>query len=472
MSPPNALVRIDVLAHGGEGLGALPSGKKVFVPLTAPGDLVAIEVVREKAQFARGRVVQVVEPGAVRRAPPCRHAARCGGCQLQQVSDEAQRHAKEEAFYAALERLGGVPRADIADARAIVPSPSVFGYRARCRLRVSGNAVGFCGWRSSAVVALEECPVLTSALERTVLALGTALARNPIAGARDLHVCVGDGDECAAALFFASAPGPATARAVALHAAVALQAAVPSLRGLLVLGPGVPAAFAGEPVLTTAAPWAPGVRLHLRPDLFAQANPAANALLVGLVLDLLRPTPDDVTLDLYAGAGNFTFAFAQRSARVIAVEESAESLALMRRAAAGAIDAETVGAGAIGAETANAATANAATASVEPTCAGLGARLHCVAGDAVVACERLAAEGRQVDLALMDPPRVGAKETPAALARLRPRRIAYVSCDPATLARDIRAFRACGYRVTVAVPVDMFPQTYHVEGVVLLERVA
>jgi 23S rRNA (uracil1939-C5)-methyltransferase len=433
MSPPTALVRITALAHGGEGLGALPSGKKVFVPLVAPGDLVEIEVTREKAQFARGRALRIVEEGATRRAPPCRHAAHCGGCQLQQVTDEAQRQAKEETFYSSLQRLGGLPRAEIAGARGIVASPAAFGYRARCRLRVDGPRLGFCGWRSSAVVPLEQCPVLVPALERAVLALAAALSERPVAGARDLHVCVGEGDQAAAALFLESAPGPAAARAREVAAAT-------GLRGLLALGPGGPPVTVGDPVLTAAAPHAPGVKLHLRPDLFAQANPAANALLVGLVLELLAPGPDDAVLDLYAGAGNFTFALATRCARAIAVEESAESLALARRAIEAAAE------------------------------AGLADRVRLVGADAVAACRRLASEGARVDLALMDPPRVGAKETPEALARLAPRRVAYVSCDPATLARDVRAFRACGYRAVAAVPVDMFPQTYHVEGVVLLER--
>jgi 23S rRNA (uracil1939-C5)-methyltransferase len=440
MAPqPTALVRIDTLAHGGEGLGALPSGKKVFVPLVAPGDLVEVEVVREKSQFARGRLVRVVEPGSVRRVPPCRHAAHCGGCQLQQVADEAQRRAKEEAFYSSLERLGAVPRADIPDARPIVPSPSAFGYRARCRLRVAGGDLGFCGWRSSTVVPLEECPVLVPALERLVLAFGAELAARPITGARDLHLCVGDDGAGSAALFVDGAPGPAAA------AAEKLLATIPGLQGLLLCAPETarprpaPRTF-GDPVLRADAPLATGVRLHLRPDLFAQANPAANRLLVGLVLELLAPTAHDVVLDLYAGAGNFTFALAQRSERAIAVEESAESLALARRSVADASPPEQAG------------------------------RIQLVAADAVAACERLAREGARIALALMDPPRAGAKETPAALARLRPRGIAYVSCDPATLARDVRAFRACGYRVAAAVPVDMFPQTYHVEGVVLLER--
>jgi 23S rRNA (uracil1939-C5)-methyltransferase len=434
MPLPTALVRIDALAHGGEGLGVLPSGKKVFVPLVAPGDLVEVEVTREKAQFARGRAVRVVEPGAARRAALCRHATECGGCQLQQVTDEAQRHAKEEAFYSSLERLGGVARPAIADARPIVASPAALGYRARCRLRVAGREVGFCGWRSSAVVPLEECPVLAPALERVVLALAQALAERPIAGARDLHVCVGEDDDAAAALFLESAAGPAAARAREL------VAAVPGLRGLLVFGRGGPPVSVGDPVLTAEAPLAPGVRLHLRPDLFAQANPAANELLVGLVLELLAPSPHDVVLDLYAGAGNFTFALARRSDRAIAVEESAESLALARRSIADVSPPERAG------------------------------RIRLVPGDAVAACERLEREGTRVALALMDPPRVGAKETPAALARLEPRQVVYVSCDPATLARDLRAFRACGYRAIAAVPLDMFPQTYHVEGVVLLER--
>ncbi|HEY3352841.1 MAG TPA: TRAM domain-containing protein [Polyangia bacterium] len=431
-STPPLTVRIESLAYGGEGVATLPSGKKVFVAGTAPGDLVAIALTQERPQFARARVLAVHEPGGDRVAPRCRHAGQCGGCQLQHVGAEAQRRAKEAAFYDGLRRLGGVRREEIPDARAIVAAAADLAYRSRCRLRVQGRRIGFCGWRSNDVVDLAECPVLVPPLEELALATAAALRARPVAGLRDLHLCVGDDGAGAAALFLEGAAGAAP-----LAAADALLAGVPGLRGVVVVAAGGAPRLVGDPVVATAAPHAPGVRLLLRPDLFAQANPAVSALLVGLAVELLAPRPHDAALDLYAGAGNFTFALAARAGSTLAVEEAGPALALLERAAAAA---------------------------------GAMVRVETRAGDAVRVCGRLAAEGRPADVAIMDPPRQGAKELPAALAALGPRRIVYVSCDPATLARDVKALRGRGYAVAAAVPVDMFPQTYHIEGLVLLVR--
>jgi 23S rRNA (uracil1939-C5)-methyltransferase len=424
-------VRITTLAYGGEGLGVLPSGKKVFVAGTAPGDLCDVQITEDKPQYARGRLVAVREPATDRIRPRCRHADRCGGCQLQHVAGDAQRAAKETAFYDGLRRLAGVDREAIPDARPIVASPADYAYRARCRLRVEGGRIGFCGWRSREVVELAECPVLAPALGELALAASAALRRRPAPGLRDLHLCTGDEGAGAGALFFERALTPP-----ALAAAAALLAGVPRLRGLVLAAPGAAPRLLGDPIVATAAPHAPGVRLLLRPDLFAQANPAVSERLVGLAVDLLAPEAGDAALDLYAGAGNFTFALAARAAGALAIEEAGPALGLLERAAAAA---------------------------------GLPP-IETRAGDAVRVCRRLAAEDRRVDVALMDPPRQGAKELPAALAALAPRRVVYVSCDPATLARDVKALRALGYAVAAAVPVDMFPQTYHIEGVVLLTR--
>ncbi len=141
-------------------------------------------------------------------------------------------------------------------------------------------------------------------------------------------------------------------------------------------------------------------------------------------------------LELYCGAGNFTFALAAAAAHVTAIEAAGPSLELCRRAAAAA--------------------------KVE--------NVRLLAGDAAALAGGLAQEGRRFDLALLDPPRAGAKGLARTLADLGPRRIAYVSCDPATLARDVKALVAAGYRVRRTRPVDMFPQTYHLEAVVTLER--
>lgn len=440
-------LRIEGIAHGGDGVGTLPDGRKVFVPLTAPGDLVSIEGLELKGQHARARLAEVLEAGQERVAFGCPHAERCGGCQLQQISMGAQGEAKERAFYEALARIGGTPRDAVGDARAIVSSPSPFRYRIRARLHVRDGKLGYLRRGSHELEAVKECHLLVPELERLALAVGEALSRKPIPGLRDVELCIGADGQGAIALH----PDPKAAPSWADKAPKIFDG-IAGLRGIVALPPpakpaagrraappgsGGPARkIFGDPVVARQAPLAPGVRLLGRPDAFAQANAEGNEALVRAAVEGLRVESGDEILELYCGAGNFTFALAGRAARVTAVEEAGISLELARRAAAEA----KVG------------------------------NVRFIAGDAGKVAEDFAREGRKFDLVLLDPPRAGARGLAESLALLAPRRIAYVSCDPATLARDVGALRALGYEALSAVPVDMFPQTYHVEGVVILER--
>ena len=441
-------VRIDSLAHGGDGVATLPSGRRVFVPGAAPGDRVEIGEVEERGQHARAKLLKILEPSPQRVAPPCPHAERCGGCQLQHLSIEAQRSAKEEAFYAALERIGGLSRAEIRDARPIVASPGSFGYRIRCRLHVRGGRVGYLRRGSHELEAISACGLLAPALERLALEVAAAIGRRPIPGLLDVDVCIGGDGAGAIALH----PDPRAPAGWGDKAPKILDG-IEGLQGIVVLPPPAPPAakgrrapppglggpapkIFGDPVVAREAPLAPGVSLLGRPDVFAQANAAGNEALVRAAIEGLGLAGGEQVLELFCGAGNFTFALAARSAHVTAVELEGASLDLARRAAA--------------------------QARVE------GVRF--VAGDAAKVVAGFAAEGRRFDACLLDPPRAGARGVVELLGRLEPARIAYVSCDPATLARDLGALRAAGYEARIAVPVDMFPQTFHVEGVVILER--
>lgn len=444
--PPPTIVRIESIAHGGDGVASTPAGKRLFVPGTVPGDRVEVETVERRAQHDRGRVLRVLEAGPARVEPRCVHADRCGGCQLQQLAYEGQLAAKEEAFYDALARLGGWPRERIPDARPIVPSPQPFGYRIRCRLAVQGDELGYLGRRSHELVPLQACHLLVPALEALALRLRDALRERPIRHLAAVELCVGDDGRGAACL----EPRPGAPSSWARRAGQLLE--VEGLHGVVALAPrvrerqrrtgppgraGQPPTIFGEPVVSREAPWAPGVRLLGRPDVFAQANAAANEALVAVAVEGLDAREGDEVLELFCGAGNFTFALATRGARVTAVEMEGASIDLARRA---------------------------------HLAAGGEGRVRFISGDAGRVAEGFAQEGRRFDRLLLDPPRAGARGVLEAVAALGPRRIAYVSCDPATLARDLRILSEAGYRPRLACPVDMFPQTYHVEGVVVLER--
>ncbi len=488
------IVRIDSIAHGGDGVGTLPSGMKVFVPLVAVGDRVEVELVEERAQHARARVLQLIEAGADRVETRCRHAATCGGCQLQQLGIDAQRRAKEEAFYEALARLGGCPREAIPDARPILASPDDFHYRIRCRLHVRGMEIGYLRRGSHDLERLEECGLLAPALETLAFRLIDRLRQRPIAHLSAIDLCVGDDGGGAASL----EPGAGAGHGWARRAHELLS--VEGMRGLVVreppaaVSPGRRAAppgvgrsahrIFGDPVVVRAAPATTAMRLFGRPDVFAQANGGANDRLVSAAVDGLGLLPGDEVLELFCGAGNFSFALAARGASVTAVESEGEALDLARsaevpnatarrRAAAGAAR----GAGGPQlTETSSWGQGSAAAAAAVDSLPGAGVaeaspgRIRFIAGDAAQVVAGFAAEGRRFDHILLDPPRIGAKGLAADLARLAPRRIAYVSCDPATLARDVGALRRHGYAPRSAQPVDMFPQTFHVEGIVILER--
>lgn len=431
-------IRIDAIAHGGEGVGTLPSGKRVFVPLTAPGDEVEIALVEERARFARGRLLRVFSPGPERKEMPCPHAPVCGGCQLQQISHRGQLAAKEANFYDALERLGGIPRADIPDARPILPSPEPFRYRIRARLQVRGGRLGYHQRGSHSLVAIETCHLLAPELEAHALRLGAHLGDRPIPHLAAVELCLGADGSVALAL----EPEVRAPRSWARGARDLLE--LPGVIGVVILGPRKgrhrpPPGLIGHPVVRREAPLAPGVDLLLRPDAFAQANAAANEVLVERAIEEVSPKEGEEVLELFSGNGNFSFALAARGARVSAVESDRVALDLARRALADA---------------------------------PFASRVDLVERDARAALEKFASEGRRFDRLLLDPPRAGAKEILPALLALSPERIVYVSCDPATLARDLRTLVEGGYRLRTAQPIDMFPQTFHLEGVVSLERSA
>jgi len=234
--------------------------------------------------------------------------------------------------------------------------------------------------------------------------------------------------------------------------AEALLEEVPALAGVVMNAEGAPPAVVGDPVLAQERrPGEPAAGVQRsRPDVFQQANRGANALLVSAALDLLRPAGEDV-LELYCGAGNFTGPLAARARRVDAVEGQGPALELARLDARDASSASRAGAREAGAS-----------------------NVRFVAGDALavargLSLERGAAIGRY-GAALLDPPRQGAAGVGPILRALHIPRAVYVSCDPATLARDLRACREVGYTVEAIQPVDMFPQTHHVEAVALLTR--
>jgi 23S rRNA (uracil1939-C5)-methyltransferase len=426
---------IDDLAPGGEGVGRAGE-RPVFVPWTAPGDRVEVDL-PSGAGPAHAGLVRLVAPGKDRVAAPCRHfgpgaAAECGGCEWQHVAYAAQLAAKERTVREALRKIGRL-EPDACGIAPIVPSPAALRYRSRAKLhldRASGRLVFF-RRRSHAAVPVETCHLLVPGLEALRAALGPALVDARLAP-REVAIEWSELESRGSALLVLEPTAAARARAEEL------LRAVPALAGVVLRADDAPAAVAvGEPVLRhLRVPGRPEAGTQRsRPDVFQQANRGANAALVETALDLLGPEGEDV-LELYCGAGNFTGPLAARARAVAAVEVQGPALDLARRDLAGA------------------------------------GNVRFFAGDAMKLAGALAKEPRRFGAALLDPPREGAKGIGRALRALAVPRAVYVSCDPATLARDVRGCVEEGYRVRAVRALDLFPQTHHVEAVVLVEGAA
>jgi 23S rRNA (uracil1939-C5)-methyltransferase len=431
-------LRAEGLVHGGEVL-ARHEGQVVFLRGASPGDLVEAALETGGKGYLRGRVLRVLEAGASRVEAPCPLVERCGGCPLQPISHEMQLREKQRLIADALERLGGVPPGSY-QLDPILPSPALLRYRRRARLHAGPDGTfGFSGEtqddeRGRATLPIDTCLLFEPFLQETWNRVREELAAlDGLPGVLDLGL---ETSGSRAAIDLATA-GPLHKRI--RHRIELLVRRVPAIRGATV-GPDGPAAKAivGEPVLVDPeARIGAGVpfRLRVRPDLFAQANRAAVPLLQKVVLERLGDAAKGRILELFCGSGTLTLPLlAQGAAEVIGVEWSAAALDLLRRSA----DEARVG----------------------------GARLRLLAGDAAQLAGSLRApEQGRLDAVLLDPPRIGAPAAVRAAAELQAPKLVYVSCDAPTLARDARALAQAGYRLARVQPVDLFPQTAHLEVV-------
>jgi 23S rRNA (uracil1939-C5)-methyltransferase len=430
-------LEIDDLAPGGEGVGRLGS-RPVFVPFTAPGDQVELEV-PEGDGAAHAPPLRLLRAGPDRVQPPCRHFGpgegdrECGGCEWLHLAYGRQLAAKERAFAETLRRIGRLDAAAIG-LMPIVPSPRPLRYRCRAKFhfdRASARLVFF-RRRSHLPVRLEECHLLVEGLDALRAAIGPALASARLSP-REVALEWSDREGKGAALLVL----PEVSTAVR-DRAEALLATVPGLAGLVLQAEGAPAVTVGDPVLAhDRFPGSPGRGLQRsRPDVFQQSNRFSNALLVDEALRLLQPDGEEV-LELFCGAGNFTGPLLDRAAHVSAVEVQGPALELARRDLA-------------------------------------GEKGRFFAGKALDLARAFARErgetARRFTRVLLDPPRDGAKGIGPALRDLAVERAVYVSCDPATFARDLKECAGAGLRVAAVQPFDLFPQTHHVEGLALLVR--
>ncbi|MGH7780626.1 MAG: class I SAM-dependent RNA methyltransferase [Candidatus Binataceae bacterium] len=408
-----AEIEITGMTLGPYGLGHR-DGKTIMVPNVAPGDRLEVAVRSERRDYSLGSIERIVAGGAARRATPCPYLPRCGGCDWQQIEYPAQVWLKSELIARELSRALGIK---IDPAGLVEPAPAEFGYRARIRLRVGrGGALGFFELGSNELVAIERCLVGEDSI-----AMPSILAR---VLARDLIEIEAVAANDSRTVLVGHLKKPAgveqierTRRALASDARIAG----------IVLRAGEFRVVLGE--VEIDAEIEPGVILRAGADLFSQVNRAQNLRLVAEVMAMAAPAPGTKLLDLFCGSGNFSIPAARRGARVIGVDSDSPAIAAAAR------NAERMGLG--------------------------------EAQFAAMKAHELAAFLQRArfrpDVVILDPPRTGAAALIEPIAKLAPARVVYVSCDVATLARDLRALASRGYKLSRVRAFDFFPNTHHAE---------
>ncbi|MBS1190989.1 MAG: rRNA m(5)U939 methyltransferase [Rhodocyclaceae bacterium] len=426
---------IESVDHEARGITRL-DGKTIFVEGALPGEVVEYASYRKKPNYEMAHLVRVVTASPARVQPRCPHFGICGGCAMQHVDPAAQVAIKQRVLEDSLWHIGRVRPEHLLPPIQGAP----WGYRHRARLGVrkvptkGGMLIGFHEKKSSYIADIRSCLVLPPHVSDLLVPLRELFSALSIAD-RLPQVEVAVGEDCTALVLRILQPlndkDEQLLRAFADRHGVVfyLQPKGPDTAYRFYPTPG--------PRLSYALPEF-GLEMDFRPTDFTQVNHAVNRMLVRRAIRLLDPRPGERIADMFCGLGNFTLPIARRGATVVGIEGSE---ALVERGRQGA----------------------AANGLAERMEFGVANLFDCTP-------ESLAALG-PFDKMLIDPPREGAIEVVKALGENGPRRIVYVSCNPATLARDAAVLTTVkGYRFVAAGAVNMFPQTAHVESIAVFEK--
>lgn len=401
------------MTFGPYGVGRV-DGKLVMVPHSVPGDLLDVAIQSEHGGYAIGRIVRVVAPGAARRPPPCVFLPRCGGCDWQHIEYREQLRLKAGTVVQEFKHALGV---ELDAATLVEPAPTEFSYRSRVRLKVGRRgSIGLYESASNRMVEIDRCLVADCNFESTAR-LARALSRDL------LEIEVVRQSE-ARQVLVAYLKKPAGAEQIS--GVRRFLDSDQSTAGI-VLRAGEARTVVGDAELTIEIE--PGVALRSDADLFSQVNRPQNQKLVRAALEMASPDPHCSMLDLFCGTGNFSIPAARRGAQVTGVDADRAAI--------------------------EAAARNAQRLGLAE------ARFVAMAARELVAFLHRARSRPQI--VLLDPPRTGAADLIEPIIRLRPARVVYVSCDVATLVRDLRMLCAEEYCITHVRAFDFFPNTHHLE---------
>ncbi|QLE84756.1 23S rRNA (uracil(1939)-C(5))-methyltransferase RlmD [Shewanella sp. Scap07] len=416
------------LDHLGSGI-AQHQGKIVFIPGALPTEQVLVQLVEQKKRFSRAKLLKVLRPANARVKPVCRHYQQCGGCDLQHFDLENQRHYKAKALGGLIEKMGQTQA--LHQSAALIGSE--LGYRRRARLAshyqkdTQKLTLGFRAKASDKVVSIDQCPVLDERLSVLIAPLTAQLNRLNVKKSLG-HVEL-IAVESGLYIVLRITKPVADKERVKLSEFAAAQNV-----SMILLGEHAAMSFINGDEVKPFYQLSDGLELSFSPGNFIQVNRDINQAMVTQAIEWLAPKPGERVLDLFCGVGNFSLPLAQTGAEVVGVEGVVEMVEQGR--------------------------ANARHNGID--------NVQFFHADLSADISSQPWLGK-VDKMLLDPARAGAFESLQWLKKMKPQRVVYVSCNPASLARDSQPLTEQGYQLTQLGLIDMFPQTHHIEAMALFE---
>ena len=402
-------VTLTTLTYGGEAMGRLQDGRAVFIPFGLPGERVSVRLTDEKKNFARGEIVEILEASPDRIEAKCKHFGECGGCHYQNLSYEKQLAAKTDVLIDQLKRIGKIENPPV---RPMVASPNPWNYRNHVQFSLDRDGkLGFQKSNSNRVIPIAECHMP----EATINEFWSQLEFEPETEIERVSLRAGVDDDLLMVLESESPEPPE----LEIEAGISIAHVYEENTVVVAGNDHIVIRVLDRDFKVSAAS-------------FFQVNTAMAEKMVQHLLACLPVSQSATLLDVYCGVGLFSAFFAPKCGRVIGIESS------------------------------------------ESSCEDFGVNLD--EFDNVELYEGFAEEilqhlEIQPDIVLVDPPRAGLdKQVIDGIFNLNPRMIAYVSCDPSTLARDAARLINAGYQLKEVTPFDLFPQTYHIESISLFEK--
>lgn len=435
-------VTIKKIVNGGKGLAKLDDGMTLFVKYVLPGETVQFRKPQTKKGFATAELKAVIAPHQDRTSPYCPYYTVCGGCDLMHCCYSTQIQIKKQIIQDLLERQPDQNIKKLSErVRHPIESNEHFYYRQRIRLQVNEHAdLGYRAYHSHQFVPVNKCIIARPEINEALTVLeGSEVARQLLGITEELEIQWNPASSRIAFIFqLKRKPRP-----MDIKRGQALIDSYPLLESLLFSGDN----FATITLADNNAKQYLGfsfqekshsstINMEWETGGFCQVNMSQNTGMIQTVIDLARIKSSEKVLDLFCGMGNFSIPLAAAASSVYGIEGQGASIRSAKR---------------------NSTLNNFTNTTF-------------VKADISKGCDKLLAEGKSFDCTILDPPRQGIPELAEKISKLTRKRMVYVSCDPATLCRDLGQLLPYGFIVKAIQPIDMFPQTHHIETVVLLEK--